>query len=117
MEQFNQPMPVQNNEPYIQDQVIADMEERKAHGIAQYGTGLQPFNGRNAPVDAYEEALDLTNYLKTWVIERERIVEAFKLISQASHLAVAKLEAIQVLVKMGEWDERGSQGSAEELAD
>lgn len=44
--------------------VIRDMEERREFGIAKYGTPLQVGNGRNALVDAYQEALDLCVYLK-----------------------------------------------------
>lgn len=106
MEQFDQPEPVVNDEPYVQRQVINDLEERLNHGIKEYGTGLQPFNGRNSPLDAYEEQLDKLVYLKQWVIERDRIVSAFKLIAGSANHAVAKLAAIQMLVKMGEWDER-----------
>lgn len=46
------------------DMVIADMEERRRLGIARYGVPVQPGNGRNALVDAYQEALDLVVYLK-----------------------------------------------------
>ena len=50
--------------------VIADMEDRRRLGIARYGTPLQPHNGRDALVDAYEEALDLAVYLRQVIEER-----------------------------------------------
>ena len=38
-------------------------------GIEKYGTVLQPNNGRNALVDAYQEALDLAVYLRQRIEE------------------------------------------------
>lgn len=87
-----QAMPVKNDHPCVQDLVIADLraaigqaddfgqllvdtrviddiEARKAIGLAKYGTLLQPFNGRNAYVDAYQEALDLAQYFKQIELE------------------------------------------------
>lgn len=118
MEQFDQPAPIPNDEVIVQREVINDLEERLAHGIKEYGTGLQPFNGRNSPLDAYEEELDKLVYMKTWVIERERIVSFLKAISRASEVSTAKLIAIKLLLDLGEWDERGrSEGNPEGLAD
>ena len=68
----DQPAPVPNREPAIADLVIVDMQERKAVGIARYGTPLQANNGRDALVDAYQEALDLVMYLRQVLEERER---------------------------------------------
>lgn len=65
-------MPIPNNEPDVQSQVIADLAARRDLGVRRYGTALQPFNGRDALVDAYEEALDLAVYLKQAIIEAER---------------------------------------------
>lgn len=49
--------------------LIDDMEERDAAGRAKYGTPLQPHNGRDSLKDAYQEALDLTVYLKNVQLE------------------------------------------------
>ena len=68
----DQPLPVVNDRPYIQDLVIADIEERKSHGIRKYGTALQSGNGRNMLQDAYEEALDLAIYLRGALDEQGR---------------------------------------------
>lgn len=65
-----QPMPIINDRPCIQDLVIADIEARKQTGIRKYGTALQPFNGRDALIDAYQEALDLCQYLRQAIEER-----------------------------------------------
>ena len=68
-----QPAPVANAGPCIQDLVIADVQARKEVGRARYGTVLQPFNGRDALRDAYEEALDLCQYLKQALVERAHL--------------------------------------------
>ena len=47
------------------------MNSRLEFGTKKYGTGLQPFNGRDALKDAYEEALDLCNYLRQALYERD----------------------------------------------
>ena len=41
-----------------------DMDVRDQFGRSKYDTPLQPFNGRDAIKDAYQEALDLAVYLK-----------------------------------------------------
>ena len=66
-----QRMPVKNDQPFIQDLVIADIEARKQTGLVKYGTGLQAFNGRDALMDAYQEALDLCQYLRQALEERD----------------------------------------------
>ncbi len=57
-----------DREPHIDDasyaRVIADIEARKEIGLKRYGTLLQAFNGRDALLDAYQEALDLCQYLR-----------------------------------------------------
>ncbi|TAL44617.1 MAG: hypothetical protein EPN91_04075 [Salinibacterium sp.] len=50
--------------------VITDMEQRRETGISRYGTPLQAHNGRDAVVDAYQEALDLAVYLRQEIVER-----------------------------------------------
>lgn len=66
----SQPMPIAHSDrPDIQSLVIADIEERRQLGIRRYGTPLQAHNGRDALVDAYEEALDLAMYLKQRITE------------------------------------------------
>lgn len=80
----HEPMPEKNDRPAIQDLVIADfrglpnavgemvtvdIETRKAVGLQRYGTLLQAFNGRDVLMDAYQEALDLAQYLKQGIEE------------------------------------------------
>lgn len=67
----DQAAPVPNDSPFIQDLVVADLEERKQHGIRKYGTALQAGNGRSMLQDAYEEVLDLAVYLRG-ALEEER---------------------------------------------
>jgi hypothetical protein len=69
----DQPPPVANSHPAIADLVIADMRQRKILGLERYGTPLQPHNGRDALVDAYQEALDLTMYLRQAIEERRMV--------------------------------------------
>lgn len=67
----DQPLPIRNNATDIQTLVIQDIEERRQVGISRYGTALQPNNGRDALRDAYEEAIDLSMYLKQLMVERD----------------------------------------------
>ncbi len=72
----DQPPPVPNEGPAIVDLVMEDLQERKRIGIQRYGTPLQAHNGRNALVDAYQEALDLVIYLRQHLVERNALHEA-----------------------------------------
>jgi len=65
-----QPPPVQNDGTPVWDLVITDMRARKEFGGRKYGTYLQAFNGRDALMDAYQEALDLCVYLRQAIEER-----------------------------------------------
>jgi len=67
----DQPLPQVNDREPVQDQVIRYIRRRKEVGIKRYGTPLQPFNGRDALRDAFEEAVDLTQYLAQLIIERD----------------------------------------------
>lgn len=67
----DQPLPKVNDLPCIQDIVIQDIEERKSIGVKRYGTTLQPHNGRDALLDAYQEAIDLAIYLRQAIFERD----------------------------------------------
>lgn len=56
--------------------VIKDMEDRDRLGRARYGIPLRPQNGRDALVDAYQEVLDLSVYLRQEIEERRMLDEA-----------------------------------------
>lgn len=60
------------------DYVLSDMAERAAAGVEKYGTHLQTHNGRDALWDAYQEALDLSMYLRQATLERDAVPEAFR---------------------------------------
>lgn len=68
---LEQPPPVPNEKPAVWDLVLTDMQARDAEGRRKYGTPLQPHNGRDALVDAYQEALDLAVYLRQAIYERD----------------------------------------------
>lgn len=68
----DQPLPVPNGRPSIQSLVRADLDAREQVGVQRYGTPLQAHNGRDGLRDAYEEALDLTCYLRQALEEREQ---------------------------------------------
>ncbi|KAB0285448.1 hypothetical protein F2P58_23325 [Vibrio fortis] len=52
-------------------EVMKDLTDRLAKGVATYGKPLQSHNGRDALQDAYEELLDGACYLKQLMMERE----------------------------------------------
>jgi len=64
-----EPMPIPNDSTPIVDLVKADLDTRSAVGVRKYGTKLQAQNGRNALMDAYQEALDLCMYLRQAIEE------------------------------------------------
>jgi hypothetical protein len=66
-----QELPTPNKREFIQSAVIRDIEARLKVGIERYGTGLQPFNGRDALQDLYEELLDACMYIKQAIMERD----------------------------------------------
>lgn len=68
----DEPTPQPNTSTPIWDLVIADMRERDHVGRQRYGTPLQANNGRDALIDAYQEALDLVVYLRQAIEERGR---------------------------------------------
>lgn len=57
--------------PAVWDLVRKDMEERDKTGEAKYKVRLRPHNGRDALVDAYQEALDLVVYIRQAIYERD----------------------------------------------
>lgn len=80
---LDQPPPTPNDKPAVWGLVIADMHERDKVGRQRYGTPLQPHNGRDALVDAYQEGLDLVVYLRQRIeehrsFERQDRVEDFR---------------------------------------
>lgn len=68
---IKQPEPKKNVYPEVYKLVTNDLEERYRIGLERYGVALQPFNGRDALIDAYEEAIDLVFYLRQAIYERD----------------------------------------------
>lgn len=66
----HQPDPVNNVNVAIWDLVVSDMRDRDNTGRERYGTPLQGFNGRDALIDAYQEALDLVIFLRGAINQR-----------------------------------------------
>lgn len=121
---MSQPQPKRNSHPHIADQVCNDIMKRKALGVEKYRTALQIENGRNALQDAYEEALDLAQYLKQAIGERERdalYLEAFLLLSvihedwrKTGSVPPDLMEAVdQVLAPRAGWPTRAQAAEAE----
>lgn len=65
-----QPPPIPNGRRDVQQMVIDDHLARREHGIREYGTPLQPCNGRSALIDLYQELLDATVYVRQELEER-----------------------------------------------
>ena len=63
--------PIQNEKPACWDLVMKDMADRDNWGRSKYGTPLQPFNGRDALVDVYQEILDAAVYMRQLIFERD----------------------------------------------
>lgn len=68
----HEPAPIENELPPIINSVCRlgihygvkiDLRARAETGKLKYGVLLQPFNGRNAVMDAYQECLDMIMYL------------------------------------------------------
>lgn len=66
-----EPLPQPSDTPPIWDLVMRDMGERKDIGEKKYGMPLRAWNSRDALVDAYQEALDLSVYLRQVIYERD----------------------------------------------
>lgn len=86
-----QPAPIKRTTTPIHDLVIIDLidssfaggrellmkeiNDRKAIGLAEYGTPLQAHNGRDCEKDAIEEMADMICYLKQGIIEGKSYLE------------------------------------------
>ena len=67
----DQPKSVKNDKPACWDLVMQDMKDRDTWGRSKYGTPLQPFNGRDALTDCYQEILDACVYMRQQIFERD----------------------------------------------
>lgn len=55
----------------ILDLVTGDLKARHEQGNRKFGVAMRVNDGRDALQDAYEEALDLTMYLRKEIAQRE----------------------------------------------
>lgn len=72
----DQALPVPNDHPDVTELVIADLRGRRERGVESYGTTLQPWNGRNALLDLYQELLDGAQYVRQRMEEDAHVVDA-----------------------------------------
>ena len=71
----------------VLDLVVVDLMTRADAGVEKYGTLLRTNNGRDALVDAYQEALDLCMYLRQRIEEeKDHASEVRKLRAELSHV-------------------------------
>lgn len=74
-----QPDPYKSQDgPIIHELVMTDIGHRMKKGIETYDAALQPFNGRNSLVDAYEECLDQACYLRQRISEDNALANIFR---------------------------------------
>lgn len=66
-----QPLPIPVDGPAVWDLVIADMQDRDRVGLENYGVRLTVGDGRDSLIDAYQESLDKSVYLKKAIIEQD----------------------------------------------
>jgi hypothetical protein len=93
------PQPEDPSKPAVWHLVMMDMNARDQIGRERYGTPLQPFNGRRALVDAYQEALDLVVYLRQELYEREQIDRALHEAQQALIRAGVERDRLDAALK------------------
>lgn len=105
---MNQPAPTPNTHEPTWERVIRDLgsyanpdlitriRERDTVGLHRYGVRLQPHNGRDSILDAFEEALDLLVYTKNAIVEAVGTPKAGRLMGVyvAARDAVIRLHAI-----------------------
>lgn len=105
-EKATQPAPAKNEEQPVWPKVVADMQARDALGEARYGTRLQPFNGRHQLLDAYEESLDKTVYLKSAILEDQKRRKAVDQVFQRIAFRDGMTDVIEMLAGILEqWPE------------
>lgn len=79
------------------DLVLQDIKERDEFGLKKHGTRLQPFNGRRTDIDIYQELLDATVYMRTFIAEQEKTLELVQEIFDMSEDPGVKALARKIL--------------------
>lgn len=62
--------------------LLADMAARDALGRERYGTPLQPFNGRDALADLYQDLLDAIVYARQATIDADLAEDAHEIVDE-----------------------------------
>lgn len=86
---IHEPNPVPGSRD-IYPLVLEDIKARVEAGKQKYGTVLQANNGRDALMDAYQEAIDLVMYLRQKIEEGEQ-AKSKSLLREENTLQVARL--------------------------
>lgn len=94
---MTQPQPIKNNNDHIADLVIEDLVKRKKLGEERDGIPLQAFNGKNALVDAYEDVLDLAQYIR-------QEIEKNAVLKRKVELADKLVDIVEKLCDYPSWD-------------
>lgn len=88
------------------EQIVVDLEARSMQGKLKYGQHLYPFNGRSMITDAYQEALDLLQYVKGIQIEAE-VAGQFDVAGLAIQIQAHTTSALVRLNDMMRWTPQG----------
>lgn len=73
--------------------LIYDQRARTVNGIIKYKTPLQPFNGRDARLDYYQEGCDMLKYLVQQVYEWEWLNKDYRLGDKRERYSPVMIEA------------------------
>jgi len=100
-----EPAPTGNGIP-ITPLVIEDLKRRSEAGEKKYGTVLRAHNGRDCLVDAYQEALDLCQYLRQRIEEKSMEVEEVKGLIQDAVSYETRFIHKEDIIGFNQWCER-----------
>lgn len=94
---YAQPFPKSEHED-VWPLVIKDMTDRDRLGRAKYGIPLRIHNGRDALVDAYQEVLDLSVYMRQEIEERRTLMNAIDDVKKIPGLEETSIENVGILI-------------------
>jgi len=77
--------------PHVPTELAQDFARRSLQGRAKYGVTLRVWNGRDALVDAYQEALDLCVYL------HQAFLESAQRSAEGPYEPYSRLDCIRML--------------------
>ena len=85
--------PPKAGEEIVLNLVVKDLQDRAEVGLKKYGTYLKTQNGRDALMDAYQEALDLAMYLRQAIEARLKVERLSESLGGAVGGSVAIIQA------------------------